>query len=554
MNALYTILHLDSAVSHTVETDSPLPENKVINTSQVGITNARTTAGNITSSKGWEDQCSKFGRGKIFATCCDVIHSEVTETCVVFEREKSQTYARLYNRGSKLDPRSDLRSTQKTVAPFEFRAELEIEIKFISNSRNWWFEISIRDQQPSSWHTRIDMDLSIAPTTATIRSLRSAIWRGNSEAYAVSMMQPHSVRSGDLGGRGTRCWPSSHARPIHRLGSPSKVKKRGSDTGDTNTHAYQCYGHCSDVSSFLVRGVSVLANVMDMACPHSNKVETNFIHAGNGRNSRLVDNLPPPPPWHAGSRFVRSPGAGNRTQLAATAGYTASEFKYTPPTPPALVILPVHPRQSARHFGDSSCTASLCGATRAACPPGDLYRASQSWYNCPCERLGKNSLPITQAHLLQRARRGEGCVFSPRRQPGKTFQRTTRMMTVVPLQTSLGIMQGGEDRPKAQRIGFDSWLGHCLISTCGNHAERCRWSGGFRNLPFPPPLHSCAAPHSPHFTLIGSQDPDVKYPACLHRFYPFFLLRIAGAIKVSLARAKRAPSPLRTGLWSEVFS
>ncbi|KAJ8893764.1 hypothetical protein PR048_006364 [Dryococelus australis] len=59
------------------------------------------------------------------------------------------TYARLHHRGSKLDPRSDLRSTQKTVAPFEFRAGLEIEMKFISNHRNRQFEILIRDQQPS---------------------------------------------------------------------------------------------------------------------------------------------------------------------------------------------------------------------------------------------------------------------------------------------------------------------------------------------------------------------------------------------------------------------
>ncbi|KAJ8871156.1 hypothetical protein PR048_027461 [Dryococelus australis] len=41
-------------------------------------------------------------------------------------------------------------SALKTVAPFEFRAGLEIEIKFISNRRNWRFEISIRDQKPSS--------------------------------------------------------------------------------------------------------------------------------------------------------------------------------------------------------------------------------------------------------------------------------------------------------------------------------------------------------------------------------------------------------------------
>ncbi|KAJ8871147.1 hypothetical protein PR048_027452 [Dryococelus australis] len=58
--------------------------------------------------------------------------------------------ARLPHRGSKLDPRSGPRSTHKTVAPFEFRAGLEIQMKFISNRRNWRFEISIRDEQPSS--------------------------------------------------------------------------------------------------------------------------------------------------------------------------------------------------------------------------------------------------------------------------------------------------------------------------------------------------------------------------------------------------------------------
>ncbi|KAJ8875843.1 hypothetical protein PR048_023745 [Dryococelus australis] len=62
----------------------------------------------------------------------------------------SLAHAQLHHRGSKLDPRSDLRLTQQTVGPFEFRAGREIEMKFISNPRNWRFEISIRDQQPSS--------------------------------------------------------------------------------------------------------------------------------------------------------------------------------------------------------------------------------------------------------------------------------------------------------------------------------------------------------------------------------------------------------------------
>ncbi|KAJ8873645.1 hypothetical protein PR048_024467 [Dryococelus australis] len=64
----------------------------------------------------------------------------------------------LHHCGSKIDPRSHLRSTLKTVAPFEFRAGLDIEMNFISNRRNRLFQISIRDQQPSS--TNIDHSIS----------------------------------------------------------------------------------------------------------------------------------------------------------------------------------------------------------------------------------------------------------------------------------------------------------------------------------------------------------------------------------------------------------
>ncbi|KAJ8869043.1 hypothetical protein PR048_030594 [Dryococelus australis] len=63
---------------------------------------------------------------------------------------------RFHHRGSKLDLRSYLRASMKTVAPFEFRAGLKIEIKFISNRRNWRFEISIRDQHPSSTNIKLD--------------------------------------------------------------------------------------------------------------------------------------------------------------------------------------------------------------------------------------------------------------------------------------------------------------------------------------------------------------------------------------------------------------
>ncbi|KAJ8891258.1 hypothetical protein PR048_010774 [Dryococelus australis] len=80
------------------------------------------------------------GSRKPMDHCC---HSYQQKTCCV-----ETAYALLHHRGSKLDPRSDLRSTQKTVVPFEFRAGLEIKMKFISNHRNWRFDISIRNPQP----------------------------------------------------------------------------------------------------------------------------------------------------------------------------------------------------------------------------------------------------------------------------------------------------------------------------------------------------------------------------------------------------------------------
>ncbi|KAJ8882842.1 hypothetical protein PR048_014656 [Dryococelus australis] len=49
------------------------------------------------------------------------------------------------------------------------------------------------------------------------------------------------------------------------------------------------------------------------------------------------------------------------------------------------------------------------------------------------------------------------------------------------------------------------------IYACRNRAGRCDWLAGFLgDVPFPPLLHSGAAPYSPRFTLISSQDLDVK--------------------------------------------
>ncbi|KAJ8871403.1 hypothetical protein PR048_027720 [Dryococelus australis] len=72
-------------------------------------------------------------------------------------------------------------------------------------------------------------------------------------------------------------------------------------------------------------------------------------------------------------------------------------------------------------------------------------------------------------------------------------------------------------RLPAMRTGFDSPQGRSQIFTLGNRAEECRCSAGFlRDFPFPPPLHSGAAPYSPHITHIGSHDLAVKGRADTH--------------------------------------
>ncbi|KAJ8871645.1 hypothetical protein PR048_027972 [Dryococelus australis] len=67
--------------------------------------------------------------------------------------------------------------------------------------------------------------------------------------------------------------------------------------------------------------------------------------------------------------------------------------------------------------------------------------------------------------------------------------------------------------PERRLTAFDSWRGRPRIFACGNRAGRCRWSAGLpRRSPVSPRLCVPALLHSdsPRFTLIGSQDLDVK--------------------------------------------
>ncbi|KAJ8869796.1 hypothetical protein PR048_028804 [Dryococelus australis] len=61
-----------------------------------------------------------------------------------------------------------------------------------------------------------------------------------------------------------------------------------------------------------------------------------------------------------------------------------------------------------------------------------------------------------------------------------------------------------------RRTGFNTGPGHSRIFARGYRAGRCRWSAGFLGVFLFPPLHSGAAPFSPHFTLTSSKPSLLK--------------------------------------------
>ncbi|KAJ8867239.1 hypothetical protein PR048_031038 [Dryococelus australis] len=112
-----------------------------------------------------------------------VVDCEFDSSLVALDCGKCESH----HRGSKLDPRSTL----KTVAPFEFIAGLEIEIKSISNRRNWRFEISIRDQQPSLANGRV----AYSPVSSPPNRKPSAACSNQSDIQIVASVEAAMVTS-----------------------------------------------------------------------------------------------------------------------------------------------------------------------------------------------------------------------------------------------------------------------------------------------------------------------------------------------------------------------
>ncbi|KAJ8870211.1 hypothetical protein PR048_029227 [Dryococelus australis] len=158
-----------------------------------------------------------------------------------------------------------------------------------------------------------------------------------------------------------------------------------------------------------------------------------------------------------------------------------------------------------------------------------LYRRASTWYHILSETYtrGTDSRERQNAPLVTCPQRGNAADMQAIK-----ASRNPNLGDEAPF--SLGAAVTTRLPPK--KTGFDSQRSRPRIIACGNRVGRCRWSAGFLgDLPFPLAFHSGAASHSPHLTLIGSQDLDVKsrpnlsitltrFPSSLPSFYSHCLI------------------------------
>ncbi|KAJ8873519.1 hypothetical protein PR048_024337 [Dryococelus australis] len=93
-----------------------------------------------------------------------------------------------------------------------------------------------------------------------------------------------------------------------------------------------------------------------------------------------------------------------------------------------------------------------------------------------------------------------------------------RATTDEPLGATVADLLSYSPPTRANRV--QSPAGSLRIFAHGNRAGRCWSASMLSDLPFPTPFHSGAAPNSPHFTFIGSQNLDVEEVDCEERNVP----------------------------------
>ncbi|KAJ8871774.1 hypothetical protein PR048_028114 [Dryococelus australis] len=118
----------------------------------------------------------------------------------------------------------------------------------------------------------------------------------------------------------------------------------------------------------------------------------------------------------------------------------------------------------------------------------------------------KTSLLVVSQHLAG-SQKGKTMISDLGRGGGRGGEKRRCCLSHSLPASTLQLLRGKEKKKKKYVTGFDSRRGRSLGLV--NRAGRCRWSAGFLgDFPFPQSLRSSAAPCSPRFTHVGSQDHD----------------------------------------------
>ncbi|KAJ8880316.1 hypothetical protein PR048_016782 [Dryococelus australis] len=155
-----------------------------------------------------------------------------------------------------------------------------------------------------------------------------------------------------------------------------------------------------------------------------------------------------------------------------------------------------------------ACGGAARWGTQVACLSATVNTQAASRYKASCGASASRHLPLPYTlHVLvtpwtpvlllawSAARVSWSCVSKAKKRGSDTGDTNTRAWRLIAPTRKACSVSVTKAKP-----------GHSRIFASRNRAERCRWSADFLgDLPFLSPLHSGAAPFSPHFTPIGSQ-------------------------------------------------
>ncbi|KAJ8884868.1 hypothetical protein PR048_011064 [Dryococelus australis] len=293
-------------------------------------------------------------------------------------------------------------------------------------------------------------------------------------------------------------------------GNPaSKVKNRGNDTGDINTHAQCLIAPTCKACSVLAVTLYCANEILCIRIETTISLQWAVVAAADPvlRKEREVCLLrhglvrPPPPPltvcstgpWPASP--LRASPATTRRFCFASASTFFSSFHYLRsfwnlPSPESLRVpayLQVFDECQTRH------KEKLCAAHTRIRGEVNKERADREW-----KGEGRGWIERSAVWHYTTVR------FAQAFEELLMTEREVNPLVIL----ACNFTQAVELRQQ-QQTGFDCQRDRSRIFARGNRAGRWIWTAGFLGIfRFPPPLHSSAAPYSSRFAFIVSQDLD----------------------------------------------